>query len=201
MLPPSVGEPAGSHARCSRFQRPSRQIRRSQFQRTTRVTRITIRSSGSGSLSSSANGRSLLTRTENLMWRMVALTFPPRQSRRMQELDELSERFWAWRARQQPRTRDDIPRLVRPRGWRPEVEAALAVQRREELGAFAAELALIRPDEVPDRVDHRLLRSALGRVLWESDVLRVRGIPRFWRTSLSHSTRPMADRKIGRAHV
>src|SRR5204862_4006505 len=68
--------------------------------------------------------------------------------RPMQELDELSERFWAWRARQQPRTRDDIPRLVRPRGWRPEVEAALAVQRREELGAFAAELALIRPDDV-----------------------------------------------------
>jgi uncharacterized protein DUF885 len=98
----------------------------------------------------------------------------------MQELDELSERFWAWRVRQQPRTRDDIPRPVRPHGWRPEVEAALAVQRREELDAFAAELAMIRPDEVPDRVDHRLLRSAMGRVLWESDVLRVRGIPRFW---------------------
>jgi len=98
----------------------------------------------------------------------------------MQELDELSERFWVWRARQQPRTRDDIPRLVRPHGWRPEVEAALAVQRRDELGAFAAELALIRPDEVPDRVDHRLLRSAIARVHWESEVLRVRGIPRFW---------------------
>jgi hypothetical protein len=100
----------------------------------------------------------------------------------MRELDEFSERFWAWRARQQPRTRDDIPRLDRPRGWRPEVEAALAVQRRDELGAFAAELARIRPDEaaVPDRVDYRLLRSAIARVHWESDVLRVRGIPRFW---------------------
>ena len=98
----------------------------------------------------------------------------------MQELDEFSARFWAWRARQQPRTRDDIPRLDRPRGWRPEVEAALAVQRQDELGAFAAELALIRPVEVPDRVDHRLLRSAIGRVHWESNVLRVRGIPRFW---------------------
>ena len=98
----------------------------------------------------------------------------------MQELDQLSERFWTWRARQQPRTRDDIPRLDRPAGWRPEVEAALAVQRRDELGAFAAELARIRPVEVPDRVDHRLLRSAIARVHWESDVLRVRGIPRFW---------------------
>ena len=36
------------------------------------------------------------------------------------------------------------------------------------------------PDEVPDRVDHRLLRSAMARVSWESDILRVRGIPRFW---------------------
>jgi hypothetical protein len=100
----------------------------------------------------------------------------------MQELDELSQRFWAWRARQQPRTRDDIPRLDRPARWRPEVEAALAVQRKDELGAFESELSGIRPDEdeVPDRVDHRLLRSALARVRWENDVLRVRGIPRFW---------------------
>jgi len=98
----------------------------------------------------------------------------------MQELDELAERFWGWRARQQPRTRDDIPRLDRPAGWLPEVDAGLAGRRREELAAFGAELARIRPEQVPDRVDHRLLRSAMARVTWESDVLRVRGIPRFW---------------------
>src|SRR4051794_14428487 len=111
---------------------------------------------------------------------MVAKRSPSRQARPMRELDELSQRFWAWRARQQPRTRDDIPRLDRPARWRPEVEAALAVQRKDELGAFESELSRIRPDEVPDRVDHRLLRSALARVRWENDVLRVRGIPRFW---------------------
>ncbi|HEY0998097.1 MAG TPA: hypothetical protein VGD83_00540, partial [Streptosporangiaceae bacterium] len=98
----------------------------------------------------------------------------------MRELDELGERFWAWRARQQPRTRDDIPRLDRPPGWLPEVDAGLAGRRREELGAFQAELARIHPDEVPDRVDHRLLQSAMARMIWESDILRVRGIPRFW---------------------
>ena len=98
----------------------------------------------------------------------------------MRELDDLGERFWAWRARQQPRTRDDIPRLDRPPGWLPEVDAGLADRRREELGAFEAELARIDPDEVPDRVDHRLLSSAMARVRWESDILRVRGIPRFW---------------------
>jgi len=98
----------------------------------------------------------------------------------VRELDELAERFWAWRARQQPRTRDDIPRLDRPAGWLPETDPELAGRRRDELTAFTAELARIRPDQVADRVDHRLLRSALARVVWESDVLRVRGLPRFW---------------------
>ncbi len=98
----------------------------------------------------------------------------------MRELDELGARFWAWRARQQPRTRDDVPRLDRPAGWLPEADAGLAGRRREELGAFQAELARLRPVQVPDRVDHRLLRSAMARVVWESDVLQVRGIPRFW---------------------
>ena len=98
----------------------------------------------------------------------------------MRELDELSERFWAWRASQQPRSRDDIPRLDRPPGWLPEVDPALAARRREELDGFVTELALVHPDAVPDRVDHRLLRSAMARVRWESDVLQVRSIPRFW---------------------
>src|SRR5207302_6917704 len=83
---------------------------------------------------------------------------------------DLGERFWAWRARQQPRTRDDIPRLDRPPGWLPEVDAGLAGRRHEELGAFEAELARIDPDEVPDLVDHRLLSSAMARVRWESDI-------------------------------
>jgi hypothetical protein len=98
----------------------------------------------------------------------------------LRELDELGARFWAWRACQQPRTRDDIPRLDRPRGWLPEVDAVLADRRREELAAFSADLADIKPREVADRVDHRLLRSAMARVEWESDVLQVRSIPRFW---------------------
>lgn len=102
----------------------------------------------------------------------------------MDGIDDLSERFWAWRARQQPRQRDDIPRLVRPAGWLPEVDPDLAARRREELAGFQAELAALRPAaraaSVPDRVDHRLLRSAMSRVIWENDVLGVRHIPRFW---------------------
>lgn len=100
----------------------------------------------------------------------------------MRELDDLGSRFWAWRARQQPRTRDDIPRLDRPDGWLPEVDPALADQRHAELQGFKAQLDQVRPnaDAVPDRVDHRLLRSALSRVTWEDDILRVRSVPRYW---------------------
>jgi hypothetical protein len=100
----------------------------------------------------------------------------------VRELDDLADRFWAWRARQQPRTRDDIPRLDRPPGWLPEVHPALIGQRAAELAAFRAELDRIRPPAgaVPDGVDHRLLRSAMARVSWESDILRVRSVPRFW---------------------
>jgi uncharacterized protein (DUF885 family) len=100
----------------------------------------------------------------------------------VRELDELAGRFWAWRARQQPRTRDDIPRLERPAGWLPEVDPALDGRRAAELAAFSADLARIRPPagDVPDQVDRRLLRSAIARVTWESDLLRVRSLPRYW---------------------
>jgi Bacterial protein of unknown function (DUF885) len=98
----------------------------------------------------------------------------------MRELDELAERFWAWRARQQPRTRDDIPRLDRPAGWLPEVDAELGSRRREELAAFQAALTRVRTHEIADRVDHRLLRSAMARVIWETEILQVRTVPRYW---------------------
>jgi hypothetical protein len=98
----------------------------------------------------------------------------------VRELDELAERFWAWRSRQQPRTRDDIPRLDRPAGWLPDVDPRLAGRRREELTGFQAELNRLRPRDVADRVDHRLLRSAMARVVWESEILQVQRIPRFW---------------------
>lgn len=98
----------------------------------------------------------------------------------MQELDELAGRLWAWRAGQQPRTRDDIPRIDRPDGWLPQVGEAAFDRHRAERDSFAAELAAIDPVEVADRVDHRLLHSALARVTWELDVLGVHHRPRFW---------------------
>ncbi len=89
------------------------------------------------------------------------------------ELEELGARIWRWRARHQPRTRDDIPRLDREPDWLPDFSIATVEQLRRQRGLFAAELAAIDPgSEVSDIVDHRLLGSLLARVSWELDVVR-----------------------------
>ncbi|WP_138732859.1 DUF885 family protein [Modestobacter excelsi] len=91
----------------------------------------------------------------------------------MTDLEVLAAQFWEWRAAQQPRSRDDIPRIDRPAGWLPDFSAAAVARYRRERDAFADRLARIDPGA--DRaaaVDARLLRSALARVRWELDVLR-----------------------------
>lgn len=97
-------------------------------------------------------------------------------------LADLGARIWAWRGEHQPRTRDDIPRLDRPPGWLPDHRADTFAQVRAARIAFERELSALDPGPVvADRVDHRLLRSALGRVHWEIDVLaRWQRQPRFY---------------------
>jgi hypothetical protein len=92
-------------------------------------------------------------------------------------IDEFSAEFWDWRVRTQPRSSDDILRVVRPAGWLPEVgrDAVAAHRRQRDVFSVAlAELAAALPPDAPvaDQVDVRLLRSALSRVTWELDVLR-----------------------------
>ncbi len=55
---------------------------------------------------------------------------------------------------------------------------------------FEASLAALRVSDVADRVDHRLLRSAMARVTWENDVLQVHRLPRFW---IDQSVGPVFD--------
>src|SRR6185437_8264402 len=114
----------------------------------------------------------------------VAQTLPPegsppalRDGGRLRETEEARARTrrpggpLLGGASQQPRSRDDITRLDRRPGWLPDVDPAQDYRRDEQLAAFQAELDRIRPaaDAVPDRVDHRLLRSALARVRWEAN--------------------------------
>jgi hypothetical protein len=96
-----------------------------------------------------------------------------------QTIDEYSAEFWAWRVRSQPRSSDDILRVTRPPGWLPELGHAAVAAHREQRDAFEVALtateARVHGDDsstVADRVDVRLLRSALNRVTWELDVLR-----------------------------
>jgi hypothetical protein len=88
--------------------------------------------------------------------------------------DELGRDFWAWRASEQPRSLDDIPRITRPAGWLPRWSSDDVAGYRAAVAGFEARLGSLPP--VADRaelVDRRLIGSACARVGWELDVLRL----------------------------
>lgn len=86
-------------------------------------------------------------------------------------LDELSQAFWTWRAEVQPSSGDDIPRIERPAGWRPDWSPAAIAARRATLAGFDRRHRAIDPSAwpVPRQVDYRLVGSAIARVRWELD--------------------------------
>ncbi len=85
----------------------------------------------------------------------------------------LGSEFWTWRAAQQPRSHDDIPRIDRPTGWTPQWSQRSVEEHRERLADFERRFAELPPiDDRAELVDRRLLRSAFARVHWEMDVLR-----------------------------
>src|SRR6202521_65086 len=90
-------------------------------------------------------------------------------------LQRLARDFWAWRAAGQPVSSDDIPRALRPPGWTPDWSAAAVAARRRELARFESRWRALagRGRPVPEQVDHRLLGSALARVRWELDGVRL----------------------------
>jgi len=90
-------------------------------------------------------------------------------------LQLLAREFWAWRAAGQPVSGDDIPRIARPPGWTPDWSAPVVAARRRDLARFEARWrALADPGRpVAEQVDRRLLGSALARVRWELDGVRL----------------------------
>lgn len=86
-------------------------------------------------------------------------------------LQKLGEDFWQWRARYQPFTSDDIPRLDRPPGPRDWSAASIAGQR-VSVAVFEKRWRDIdtRGWSIPNKVDYRLMGSALARVRWELDI-------------------------------
>jgi uncharacterized protein (DUF885 family) len=83
----------------------------------------------------------------------------------------LANDFWQWRARYQPFSQDDIPRLERPIGPR-DWSANSIARQKETLEAFEKRWTQIDPKSwsVAQQVDYRLLGSALARVRWELEI-------------------------------
>jgi uncharacterized protein (DUF885 family) len=88
-------------------------------------------------------------------------------------LQQFAADFWAWRARHQPFSTDDIPRLEHPAGERDWSARSIAQQRmqREEFEARWKKLDRAGWTS-SEKVDDRLMGSALARVRWELDLNR-----------------------------
>ncbi len=86
-------------------------------------------------------------------------------------LDRLASDFWAWRTIYRPFTFDDIPRIERAAGVRDWSEAAVEKQRAD-LAQFESRWNAMHPNAWPiaQKVDYRLMGSAIARVRWELDV-------------------------------
>ncbi len=86
-------------------------------------------------------------------------------------LDKLASDFWTWRARYRPFTFDDVPRMEHAPGMRDWSSSAIAKQRAD-LAKFERRWKTLRTDAAPigQRVDCRLIGSALARVRWELDI-------------------------------
>ncbi len=89
-----------------------------------------------------------------------------------EQLQNLAEEFWEWRARNQPVSSDDIPRIERPADWFPDWSTNAIDRRRQEVSSFEDRWRQIDEKSWPieHQVDYRLIGSALARVHWELNV-------------------------------
>jgi hypothetical protein len=88
------------------------------------------------------------------------------------DLAELGAQFWEWRARQQPFSEDDIPRIDRPADFSIDWSASHVAVWQKELAEFDRRWKAINvaSDPVENQVDYRLIGSAIARVHWELDL-------------------------------
>jgi len=88
-----------------------------------------------------------------------------------EQLNELANDFWTWRAKYAPFTGDDVNRLERAGGVRDWSPVSID-KRRKDLEQFEERWKKINPSTwpIPKQVDYRLIGSALSRVRWELDI-------------------------------
>ena len=91
------------------------------------------------------------------------------------DLQEFSYDFFSWRAITQPATSDDINRVERPVGWVPDYSPESLVKHKQRYQDFRSRLSSISRQgwSRSDSVDYLLLHSAVERVNWELNVLRL----------------------------
>jgi len=89
-------------------------------------------------------------------------------------LPKLASDFWMWRAQYQPFNADDIPRLERPNGLKRSWSNDAVARQKSDVATFEERWKKLESKNVlaADRVDYRLMGSALGRVHWELELNR-----------------------------
>ncbi len=94
-----------------------------------------------------------------------------------QLLQKLAKEFFDWRTITQPVTGDDIPRIERPDGWVPDYSPSSLKKYRAKYKWFKEKLRSI--PEInwtrADSIDYLLLHSAIERVNWELNILKLPG--------------------------
>lgn len=91
------------------------------------------------------------------------------------EIQNFAKEFFNWRTTTQPVTGDDIPRVERPDKWIPDYSPEALKEYREKYIQFNNKLKNLTRDgwSKSDSVDYLLLHSAIERVNWELNILKL----------------------------
>jgi uncharacterized protein (DUF885 family) len=109
-----------------------------------------------------------------VVWCLIPAGVAQQKSARPNDsLQSLADEFWQWRARYQPFSKDDIPRIDHPAGPR-DWSAPSIARQREGLQDYETRWKRMNPQgwSRSQQVDYRLMGSAIARVRWELDLNR-----------------------------
>ncbi len=106
---------------------------------------------------------------------IIGICIFPIRSYATEDLQQLAAEFFAWRSITQPATSDDINRVERPDGWIPDFSKLSIQNSRQRYNNFKNRLFKLHRTNWTrsDSIDFLLMRSAIERVHWELDVLRL----------------------------
>lgn len=97
----------------------------------------------------------------------------------MSAIQDLGVEYWNWRAIQQPRTHDDIPRIERPENWIPRWTPNDVKKYKLKIVEFEQRISEINVGnsdspkvEIAEWVDYHLIKSAVARAHFELNILR-----------------------------